>query len=213
MESKCCHRLFSVGLQLSLDVGSVGGGHACFQSSCGLWWAAMLSSTRWCWQGPMYPPRWLQEGRVLSPDPVKMADWKLFSGRRPHRSSLRVKNNPVCRPIFSFTPLLHHHTVYHAGQRWLCWQGHPKPVIIYYICCPRPEAQTRSLQKLINKRLKVSFTSEWAHALCGDDTWTDCVICWCPSDPAAEMCLLSDSSSGCAWHCLKKARQSFLLKQ
>lgn len=91
MKSKCCHCLFRVGLQLSLDVGSVGGGHACFQSSCGLWRVAMLSSTRWCWQRPMYPPRWLQEGRILSPDPVKMADWKLFSGSRPHRSSLHVK--------------------------------------------------------------------------------------------------------------------------
>lgn len=51
----------------------------------------------------------------------------------------------------------------------------------------RPAAQTRSFQKLINKHLKVSFTFERAHALCAHDTRTDCVICFCPSDPAAEL--------------------------
>lgn len=100
MKSKCCHCLFRVGLQLSLDVGSVGGGHACFQSSCGLWRVAMLSSTRWCWQRSMYPPRWLQEGHILSPDPVKMADWKLFSGSRPHRSSLHFKKSCLLADIW-----------------------------------------------------------------------------------------------------------------
>lgn len=42
----------------------------------------------------------------------------------------------------------------------------------------RPEAQTG--RKLINKHLKVSFTSERAHASCADDTRTDCVVCFWP---------------------------------
>lgn len=185
-----CHCLLCVGLQLSLD---------------GSWWRTRLF---WVTMGAALLPdapvsSWVAPGRA----PVKMADenpclgggtssFRTFAGRylgpllfcTITLSTTQVSVDSVCKGtrnhlLFITSPALD------SGS-------------------PGPKHKHARSKSSINKRLKVSFTSEWAHVLCADDTWTDCVICLCPSDPAAEMWLLSDSSSGCAWHCVKKACQS-----
>lgn len=157
------------------------------------WWRTRLFSNqvrivRSSYQTPVGPPRWLQTGRVLILVSASLCSIKrvLFAGRYLGSllfftitpSAVQVSVGSVCKGI-------RNHILFITSAA--LDSGSPGPT----------RSATHSFQKLINKRLKVSLTSERAHALCTDDTWTDCVICLCPSDPAAEMWLLSDSSSGC----------------